>query len=186
MSDIATDLASRPQALNFTTLDPDKTDFKPAQQEALGQAEFFKLLTTQLASQDPLKPMDDTAFIAQMANFSQLEMMSNLNENFEAFTSLQQFQASQGYIGKKVTMLVDGEEISGIASGLEHRGDETTVYVDGKGYNIDSVFRVEQSSVDSSPASSAQPSESAEHPAGAVVKQPEAPVQEQLGDPLKR
>lgn len=144
MSDLATEFIQRPQAQNFVNLDPNSTDTKPAQQEALGQAEFFKLLTTQLASQDPLKPMDDTAFIAQMANFSELEMMSNLNDNFSAFTNLQQFQASQGYIGKKVTLIADGEERSGIATGIEHTNGETRVFVDGKDYNVDSVFKVEQ------------------------------------------
>lgn len=144
MSDLTTEPSRASQAIDFIKLDPNAKKSKPAQQDALGQAEFFKLLTTQLASQDPLKPMDDTAFIAQMANFSELEMMSNLNENFEQFTNLQQFQASQGYIGKKVTLLVGGEEISGIASGLEHRGDETRVFVGGQDYNIDSVFKVER------------------------------------------
>ena len=74
MSDIATDFIQRPQAQKFTTIDPNSTGKIETQQKTLGQAEFFKLLTTQLASQDPLKPMDDTAFIAQMANFSELEM----------------------------------------------------------------------------------------------------------------
>ena len=144
MSDIATSLPNATQALDGIITNPTNTGAERAQQEALGQADFFKLLTTQLASQDPLEPMDDTAFIAQMANFSELEMMSQMNKNFDRFTNLQQFQASQGYIGKEVTMLVDGEEISGLATGLEHINGETRVFVDGKGYNIDTVFKVEQ------------------------------------------
>ena len=144
MSDIATDFIQRPQAQNFTTIDPNSTGKIETQQKTLGQAEFFKLLTTQLASQDPLKPMDDTAFIAQMANFSELEMMSELNDNFSEFTGVQQFQASQGYIGKKVTMLVDGEEVSGIAQGIEHVKGDTSVFVDGNKFDINSVFKVEQ------------------------------------------
>jgi len=43
-----------------------------------------------------------------------------------------------------VTMLVDGEDVSGLATGIEQRGGETRVFVNGKGYNIDSVFKVEQ------------------------------------------
>jgi len=144
MSDIATESLNINQIREFSTIDPNSTNSKAPQQKTLGQAEFFKLLTTQLASQDPLKPMDDTAFIAQMANFSQLEMMSDLNENFGEFTNVQQFQASQGYIGKKVTMLVDGEEISGIANGIEQVKDDTNIFVNGKSFDIDSVFKVEQ------------------------------------------
>ncbi len=144
MSDLATDFIQTPQAQNFTTIDPNSAGKVESQQKTLGQAEFFKLLTTQLASQDPLEPMDDTAFIAQMANFSELEMMSELNDNFAEFTGVQQFQASQGYIGNKVTMLVDGEEVSGIAEGIEHVKGDTSVFVDGQKFDINSVFKVEQ------------------------------------------
>jgi len=44
-------------------------------QKSLGQADFLKLLTTQLAHQDPSKPMDDASFIAQMAQFSTLQII---------------------------------------------------------------------------------------------------------------
>ncbi len=142
MSDILS--TQPPSASDFTFLDPNDRTFTPAEQEPLGQAEFFKLLTTQLASQDPLEPMDDTAFIAQMANFSELEMMSSLNDNFSKFTNLQQFQASQGYIGKKVTLAADGGDVSGIATGLEGTKEGTRIFVGDKDYSIDSVFKVEQ------------------------------------------
>lgn len=48
----------------------------------LGRDAFLKLLTTQLAHQDPFDPVQDTEFIAQLAQFSSLEQMSNLNEVF--------------------------------------------------------------------------------------------------------
>lgn len=44
---------------------------------------FLRLLTTQLAHQDPLNPMEDQEFIAQLAQFSSLEQMQNVNENIE-------------------------------------------------------------------------------------------------------
>ncbi|HSH50732.1 MAG TPA: flagellar hook capping FlgD N-terminal domain-containing protein [Bacteroidales bacterium] len=44
---------------------------------------FLRLLTTQLSNQDPLNPIEDREFIAQLAQFTSLEQMQNLNKNFE-------------------------------------------------------------------------------------------------------
>ena len=75
----------------------------------LGQEEFLKLLITQLKSQDPMKPVEDTAFIAQMAQFSSLNQMQALNKSFETFNrnqadaqQLQTMASSASLIGKVV------------------------------------------------------------------------------------
>ena len=47
----------------------------------LGKDEFLKLLVTQMAHQDPLNPMDDKNFIAQMAQFSSLEQLISMNKH---------------------------------------------------------------------------------------------------------
>ena len=44
---------------------------------------FLRLLTTQLANQDPLNPIEDREFIAQLAQFSSLEQMQNLNKSMD-------------------------------------------------------------------------------------------------------
>jgi flagellar basal-body rod modification protein FlgD len=48
----------------------------------LGKQEFLKILVTQLQNQDPMKPLEDSDFIAQMAQFSSLEQMQSLNNGF--------------------------------------------------------------------------------------------------------
>ncbi|MAE69532.1 MAG: flagellar hook capping protein [Gemmatimonadetes bacterium] len=76
-----------------------------AQSSDFGKDEFLKLLVTQLSHQDPLSPMDNTAFVAQLAEFSALEQMTLVNENIEAQQSLIQGNTNSlttSFIGKEV------------------------------------------------------------------------------------
>ncbi|MBD7964286.1 flagellar hook assembly protein FlgD [Fictibacillus norfolkensis] len=72
----------------------------------LGKDDFLKILITQLQNQDPTSPMQDREFIAQMASFSSLEQMTNMNQTMQQFLSFQTesslLQQSQ-MIGKQVT-----------------------------------------------------------------------------------
>jgi flagellar basal-body rod modification protein FlgD len=49
----------------------------------LGREAFLQLLVTQLAHQDPLKPQDDGAFIAQLAQFSSLEQLTHMQSTLQ-------------------------------------------------------------------------------------------------------
>ena len=71
----------------------------------LGPDAFLKLLTTQLSNQDPLKPMDDTQSVAQLAQFSALQANVNLEASFTAFQSNFAVMQSAGLIGKHVTVV---------------------------------------------------------------------------------
>lgn len=84
----------------------------------LGKDDFLKILTTQLSNQDPSNPLQDRDFIAQMATFSSLEQMTNLNSSFEKFSGRQMNQYAAA-IGKEVTWSVDGiSTASGIVDGI--------------------------------------------------------------------
>jgi len=76
----------------------------------LKQEDFFKLLTEQLSTQDPTKPVDNDQMVAQMTSFTMAESLSELNDKFDAFatsmTSNQALQASS-LVGQPV--LVPGD-----------------------------------------------------------------------------
>lgn len=69
----------------------------------LGKDDFLKLFVAQLQHQDPMKPMEDSAFMGQMASFSTLEQVSNMaSANAKMATNLGLSQ-SIGLIGRTVT-----------------------------------------------------------------------------------
>ncbi len=88
----------------------DSTGVKQANELAgrkseLNQEDFFALLTTQLAQQDPFKPLDNTEFVAQMAQFSSLESLQAMQDSFSdlasSMSSNQALQAS-ALVGRTV------------------------------------------------------------------------------------
>mgnify|MGYP001300193281 CR=1 FL=1 len=81
-------------------------------EQSLGKDAFMKILIAQLQNQDPLNPMEDREFIAQMASFSTLEQMMNMTSMIETAVAAQNdsfiLQSSQ-MIGKQVTYVAASE-----------------------------------------------------------------------------
>lgn len=72
----------------------------------LGKEEFLKILMAQLQNQDPLSPLDDKDFIAQMATFSSLEQLMHISQSIDALVQNQLISPVVQYshmIGKEVT-----------------------------------------------------------------------------------
>ena len=59
----------------------------PLQTQTLGQADFIRLMTTQMRLQDPLEPVDNKEMIAQMAQFSSLSGIENINSTLKAISA---------------------------------------------------------------------------------------------------
>jgi len=95
-----------------------------AKDTSLGKDDFLKMLVTQLKNQDPLKPMDDTAFVAQMAQFSSLEQMQNLNSSTLA-------TQANGMIGNNVTWTNnDNQVFEGVVKGVSIVSGQSKLIVD--------------------------------------------------------
>ena len=69
----------------------------------VSRGQFLKLLVAQLQAQDPLEPVKDQEFTAQLAQFSTLEGIEKLNANFGDMLALQQVTQGAGLLGKNVT-----------------------------------------------------------------------------------
>jgi flagellar basal-body rod modification protein FlgD len=80
------------------------TQSQSSSMKSVGKDEFMKLLLAQLKNQDPLKPMDGTDFAAQLAQFSSLEQLKNLNTTLETQSVNQMtlgYSQSVNMIGKQ-------------------------------------------------------------------------------------
>lgn len=91
--------------------------------KTLDQSDFLKLLSTQMANQDPMNPQKDTDFIAQMSSFSSSAQMSDMVKTLKAFIVTQDFVGAQGMLGKYVTVTKDKVETSGIVTAVGYDKD---------------------------------------------------------------
>lgn len=75
------------------------TQEQQVQQASLGQEDLFEILLTQLTYQDPLKPLDNQEFIAQLAQFTSLEQAQQTNGNIESLLTMQTASQSLSLLG---------------------------------------------------------------------------------------
>jgi len=108
------------------------TQYKQEQENAvingkgdqMGQTAFLTLFTTQLKNQNPLDPMDNTAFVSQLAQFSQLEATTKMSGSMESLVkslSTSQIAGASALIGKTVGVtdgkaVYDGAAVTGFVS----------------------------------------------------------------------
>lgn len=111
----------------------------------LDMDDFFKLMVAQLSNQDMYNTVDDTQFMAQMAQFSMVQALSDMSEL--AMTSY-----GVSLIGKEVTLATidsSGELVSnkGIVDCVNFYNGKTQVMVDGKSYDLSSVMSVKEPTI---------------------------------------
>ncbi|MGN7297465.1 flagellar hook assembly protein FlgD [Ferdinandcohnia sp. SAFN-114] len=127
--------------------------------DILGKDDFLKILMTQLQNQDPMNPMEDKDFIAQMATFTSLEQMTNMNSTLEKFVTSQKGEQLLKYssmIGKEVeysfkTEDENGNEIINKGQGIVTSVSQKSGYIelelkDGTKIYSDEILKVKEPS----------------------------------------
>ena len=113
--------------------------------KTLGSEDFMKLLSVQFQQQDPMKPMEDTAFIAQMAQFSALQQNSTMANQITALRADQQLLMGNSYIGRTVTVEdAKGVSVTGPVTALDNDpANGVSLTIGGKNYPLSTVRRIE-------------------------------------------
>lgn len=109
---------------------------KSEKENTLGQDDFLTLLVAQLQNQDPLNPSDPTEFTSQLAQFSELEQLFNLNDSMEQLATAQNNSerlSALSMIGKEI--LVEGssfqlgEDVAEIGYRVDGKATDITLYI---------------------------------------------------------
>jgi flagellar basal-body rod modification protein FlgD len=101
--------------------------------------DFMKVLLTQLTYQDPLKPMDNQQFMAQIAQFTALEQTQSLNNNMQSLLNNQSSLQSVGLIGRTVDVRTDAGSLTGTVTGISLAGNSPTLTLSTGGATLDGI-----------------------------------------------
>lgn len=117
--------------------------------DVLDKDDFLKLLITQLRYQDPVNPVEDKEFIAQMAQFSSLEQMQNLNrvmeETMESQQKLTALTQATTMLGKTAEIFSkEGEALFGTVEMVTFKDGWPRIVVDGQSYDFTEVVSIQE------------------------------------------
>lgn len=113
---------------------------------ALGKDDFLKILITQLQNQDPTQPLQDKEFIAQMAQFTSVEQLTNMASEMKLMRQSLGFVS--GMIGKSITWTStdsSGASVdkSGIVDSITFKDGNQYANVKGEEISLDKLTKIE-------------------------------------------
>jgi flagellar basal-body rod modification protein FlgD len=115
-----------------TTTTSTSSALTQATNSQLGKDTFLKLLAAQLQNQNPLNPTDDQQFLAQMAQMSEVEQVTNLAQSQQQATSSQQMTEAVSLIGRTVTWLDASGTQSAVVESVQAGANGPTITAGGQ------------------------------------------------------
>ncbi|MFF2155609.1 flagellar hook capping FlgD N-terminal domain-containing protein [Paenibacillus chitinolyticus] len=144
MAELWGDLTKTGSTTNTTSAASKAKDKKDG--SILGKDDFLKILITQLQNQDPMQPMQDKEFVAQMAQFTSVEQLSNMASEMKLLRSSLGFTSS--LIGKDISWMGktdSGETVmsNGVVESIIVRDGVQYATVGGKEVKLEDVLKIE-------------------------------------------
>lgn len=98
-------------------------------QAAVGLEDFLEIFLAQLNFQDPLEPVDNREFIAQLAQFSSLELANQTNEGVSGILEVESVSQSVGLLGKEVQVSANGGSVIGEVIAIRLAGNQPVLSI---------------------------------------------------------
>lgn len=117
---------------------PKKKQTLDGSPNGLGKEDFLKLLLAQLSNQDPLKPMEDKEFIAQLAQFNTLEQMQQANKHLVEMVTSQTLAQASALLGK----IVVAGSTGGLVTAVSMVDGKAQLTVGGKQFPLSQITKV--------------------------------------------
>ena len=115
----------------------------------LGKDAFLKILIAQMRNQDPLNPSDGSAMVAQLAQFSTLEQLQNLNTKLDQMVNLQLLGELSGLVGKSVTYMDENDEAQqGKVESVLWLGQHSALKINDEAIPMNRVFEIKEGEKD--------------------------------------
>lgn len=108
----------------------------------LGKDDFLAILAAQLQYQDPLSGGDNTQYVAQLAQFSSLEQMQNLNLSISEMVYFQYIQYGSQLVGKNVTLYDGQQQVKGVVEKVSMQNGDISIMVNGVRYKLHQVEEI--------------------------------------------
>lgn len=120
----------------------------PRPGDVLDKHDFLRLLTVQLRYQDPINPISDQDFIAQMAQFTSLEQMQNLTDTIGEYIETQRRVSASSQAASllgRTVVAVDpetGNSVEGVVEAVRFDGGLPRLLIGGKTFSLGSVYEI--------------------------------------------
>jgi flagellar basal-body rod modification protein FlgD len=109
----------------------------------LGKDDFLRLLVEQLKNQNPFEPMENTEFLAQLAQFRNLEQLLHLEQVMSTMARMAAVDQGCSLLGKRVQgVTAGGEERKGVVQALRLEGDKVIVCLEEGELYLEEVVNV--------------------------------------------
>lgn len=116
---------------------PASSSTNSAAKPAISETDFLQILLTQLQFQDPLKPVDDEQFVAQLAQFSSLEISEEQNASVQSLLTMTDADQAVSLLGKTVQVGADQGNAVGTVTAVTFASDgEPTLTLDSSGTGV--------------------------------------------------